>query len=138
MFSDITTYWRESYSSTLSVPEALAKAVSSSVYSKIDNSINYSGLNLKFNNDSEEWMSKLTLNFYLNMLSNSSRISAFNDIDRAALLYDSIDGAKIEGGGRIIVALSDTTFKIPAGSDNGLIYVGLDENFQPITDFIYG
>jgi hypothetical protein len=72
------------------------------------------------------------------MFSGNSGIPAYTKIDREALLYDSIDGAKIEGGGRIIVALSDTTFKIPAGSDDGLIYVGLDENFQPITNFIYG
>lgn len=138
VFSDVMEYWRDSYSSTLSTAEALAKSVPSSVYNDIGNSLNYSGLGLSFNSKEEEWMSKLTLNFYMAMLANDEGISAFNKIDRASLLYDSIDGVNIEGGGRIIVALSGNSFEIPEDSDNGLIYVGLDKNFKPIPGFIYG
>lgn len=137
IFSDIMDYWRTSYSTTLCTSEALTETVSDSVYEKIDNSIDYSPLNLTFENNTDEWMSKLTLNFYLSTLSNDSNISEFNKIDHEGLLYDSIGSAFIEGGGRIIIALSGDTFEIPNYSDKGLIYVGLDANFNPITNFIY-
>jgi hypothetical protein len=138
VFRDVMDYWRDSYSSTLSTAEALAKSVPSSVYNGIDNSLNYSGLGLSFNSKEEEWMSKLTLNFYMAMLANDEGISAFNKIDRETLLYDRIDGVNIEGGGRIIVALNGNSFEIPDDADSGLIYVGLDKNFKPIPGFIYG
>lgn len=138
VFRDVMDYWRDSYSSTLSTAEALAKSVPSSVYNGINNSLNYSGLGLSFNSKEEEWMSKLTLNFYMAMLANDEGISAFNKIDRETLLYDRIDGVNIEGGGRIIVALNGNSFEIPDDADSGLIYVGLDKNFKPIPGFIYG
>ena len=129
-------YWRESYSRTLCTSEALAKSVSKSVYNDINNSINYSALNMKFDSATDEWMSKLTLNFYLSSLSNDKNIAAFNKIECSSLLYDNISTANIEGGGRIIVSLNKNTFKIPSDSDKGLIYVGLDKDFKPITKFI--
>lgn len=137
VFSDIMDYWRNSYSSTLTTSEALAQSVPSSLYNKINQSIDYSALNLTFANTNDEWMSKLALNFYLSTLSNADNISEFKHIDRYALLYDNIDGVDIEGGGRVVLALSGDSFEIPSGSDSGLIYVGLDENFQPITGFVY-
>ena len=82
-------------------------------------------------------MSKLVLDFYLDMLSNKSKISAFGNIEPDELLYDDIDGADIEGGGRLIIAVKDTTFEIPEDADDGLIYIGLDKNFKPVTDYVY-
>ena len=137
IFSQILTYWRESYSSTLSTSEALAESVPDSLYKKIDDSINYDALRLSFASESDEWMSKLTLNFYLSTLAKGDNVSEFSHINQTALLYDSIDSANIEGGGRVILALSGNTFDIPSGSDSGLIYIGLDKNFQPITEFVY-
>ena len=137
IFTDIMDYWRDSYSETLSTAEALAESMPKSAYKKINNSVDYAPLKLKFADDSEEFMSKLTLNFYLETLANELDIDEFENIDQNDLLYDSIDGAKIEGGGRLIVALSDDTFEIPSDSDDGLIYVGLDEDFKPVTEFVY-
>ena len=137
VFSSVLNYWRDSYSSTLTTHEALAKSVTSTIYDKINNSLDYSSMYLSFATDEEEWVSKLCLNFYLSMLSNKDNIAEYSHINNQSLLYDSMDGAKIEGGGRVIVALSGTTFEIPAGSDRGLLYIGLDRNFNPITDFVY-
>lgn len=137
VFSDIMEYWRDSYSFTLSTAEALAKSVPSQLYDKINNTVDFSTNVAGFGSPSEEWMSKLSLSFYLSTLSNSDNISEFNKIDRNALVYDSLDGAKIEGGGRVILALSGDTFNIPADSDSGLIYVGLDKDFKPVTGFVY-
>jgi len=137
VFSDMMDYWRTSYSDTLSTAEALSQSVSKEVYREISNTIDYSPLKLRFASEDEEWMSKLCLDFYLNTLSDSRNVSDFDEIDQDALLYDSIDGAEIEGGGRVIVALSDDTFEIPEDSDEGLIYIGLDKNFEPITGFVY-
>ena len=82
-------------------------------------------------------MSKITLDFYLSLLSNGEGTpSAYDKVDPFTLLYDEVGAAKIEGGGRVIIALKDNIFEIPEDADEGLIYIGLDENFQPITDFI--
>lgn len=136
IFADIMEYWRDSYSLTLSVPEALANSVSKTLYNEINSSIDYSTLGLTFESDAHEWMSKLCLNFYLSTLSNNKNISDFEKIKPEALLYDSIDSANIEGGGRLIIALNENTFEIPEDSDSGLVYIGLDKDFQPITEFI--
>jgi hypothetical protein len=136
VFSDIMNYWRESFSGTLNTSEALAQGVSASVYDKINSTIDYAPLNIRFDSVSDEWMSKLCLDFYLTSLAAKSD-AVFQNIDRNTILFDSMEGATIEGGGRIIVALSGDTFDIPANSDKGLVYVGLDENFKPVTNFIY-
>lgn len=136
VFAKIHEYWRESYSSTLSVPEALTASVSKSFKNEIDSSFTYPSA-VSFDNENEEFMSKLTLNFYLSLLSNEDNIADFNKVKHQSLLYDSIDGSNIEGGGRIIFATNGTTFEIPKDADKGLIYVGLDANFKPVTDLIY-
>lgn len=136
VFSKIHEYWRDSYSKTLCEAEAIVNSVSKSVKNKIEKTVTYPKT-LKFDNDDEEWMSKLVLDFYLDMLSNKSKISAFGNIEPDELLYDDIDGADIEGGGRLIIAVKDTTFEIPEDADDGLIYIGLDKNFKPVTDYVY-
>lgn len=47
-----------------------------------------------------------------------------------------INPADIEGGGRVIVALKNGKFEIPQDADYGFVYVGLDDNFEVITDYI--
>ena len=82
-------------------------------------------------------MSKLTLQFYLSLLSNSENISDFANVNRQSILYDSVEGTKVEGGGRLVFAVTGTTFTIPEDADSGLIYIGLDANFKPVTSPIY-
>ena len=81
-------------------------------------------------------MSKLTLHFYLVMFSKTGNLPNYNYIDVPSLLYDEMSGATIEGGGRIVLATKDTSFEIPKDADPGLIYVGLDKNFQVVTSYV--
>ena len=53
------------------------------------------------------------------------------------LLYDEINPADIQGGGRVIAATMDGTFEIPDDADYGLIYIGLDADFKPVTGICY-
>lgn len=136
VFSNFHEYWRDSYSDTLCVSEALANSVSSSFYKKVNNTIDYDGY-VDFDSEDDEWMSKMTLNFYLHMLQEQDDFEAYDSIKVKKLLYDELDGTDIEGGGRIIVAVSDEYFEIPEDSDDGLVYVGLDEDFNVVTPFVY-
>ncbi len=136
VFSRVHEYWRDSYSDTLCEGEALMNAVPKSVRRDINELIEYPD-EVEFENSSEEWMSKLVLDFYLTMLSEDSDIDAFENIDRDSILYDERDGTNIEGGGRVIVAVKDGEFEVPSDADSGLIYVGLDSDFEVITGYIY-
>lgn len=135
VFSKFHKYWRESYSSTLCEAEALANSVPSSVKSKIANSVVYPD-SVVFGSDSEEWMSKLTLDFYLSMFAKEGDLEVYDDIRNNTLIYNEINEAEIEGGGRIVVAV-DGKFEIPTDADAGLIYIGLDENYKPVTEYVY-
>ncbi len=135
VFTKFHKYWRESYSSTLSEAEALVNSVSPAAKAEIDNLVEYPRA-IAFADENEEWMSKLALDFYLSMFAKEGNLNAYQPIDNSALLYDEINGATIEGGGRIIVAV-DGEFEIPGDADAGLIYIGLDKNFKPVTDFVY-
>lgn len=135
IFSNIHDYWRTSYSRTLSVPEALANAVPANFKTAINQSLSYPS-SLSFSNKDEEFMSKLTLQFYLSLLSNTDNISDFENVDHQSILYDSIDGSDIEGGGRLIFAITGEEFTVPSDADSGLIYIGLDANFQPVTGIL--
>ncbi|MBE6709374.1 MAG: hypothetical protein E7578_09065 [Ruminococcaceae bacterium] len=131
VFSDFYKYWRQSYSDTLCTAEGIYNAIPDSTRDSINNSIAYSS-NVSFENDYEKFMSKLTFNYYLSVLSGAN-IKGFDNIEPEDLLYDSIDGTNIEGGGRIIVAV-DGEFEIPKDAEAGLVYVGLDNKFRPISD----
>lgn len=135
VFSKIHDYWRNSYDFNISEASAIEKSVSASVKSRIDNLVAYPS-SWTFNSSSEKWMSKLTLDFYLSVLSNKDSVSEFEYIKPEALLYDEINGAEIEGGGRIVFAVNETTFEIPDEADSGLVYVGLDEDFNTVTPFV--
>ena len=135
VFSNIHDYWRSSYSDTISDAEAIFNSVSDSTREEIDKLIEYPDY-ISFSSTKEEWMSKLTLDFYLNYLNKNSRINNFSKITQTALLYNNLSGTDIEGGGRIIVAVKNGEFEIPENADKGLVYVGLDKNFKQITEIV--
>lgn len=136
VFSNIHSYWRNSYSSTLDEAEAIVKSVPEEVYNKIDATVNF-GEKVTFKNNNESWLSKLTLNYYLSLLKHDeSNPKAYEKVVSQTLLYDEINPADIEGGGRVIVALKNGKFEIPQDADYGFVYVGLDDNFEVITDYI--
>lgn len=136
VFTDVHDYWRDSYSETLCEAEALINSVSKSFKKKIKNSVSYPE-ELAFENSDEEWMSKLILNFYLYLLADEDELDAFEHIEQDELVYDDLESAMIEGGGRIIVAVKDDEFAVPEDADSGLIYIGLDKNFEPVGEAIY-
>ncbi len=137
VFSNFHTYWRTSYSKDLTVPEALANAVSQNVYDAVDKAIVYPR-EMYFDTQEEAFMSKLTLAYYLELLDKEETDPAcFGEIPAEDLLYNEINPAEIEGGGRIIIALSGDSYKIPYDAGSGLIYVGLNKDFEVVTDLIY-
>jgi len=138
VFANIHDYWRNSYSSTLSVPEALVNSVPQDVYEAVDTCVPYPPVGLVFRNQNERWLSKLTLQFYLELLHlDANDPAAFGAVIPEYLLYNEINPATLEAGGRIIVALSGNSYQIPADADTGLIYIGLNKDFEPVTDLVF-
>jgi len=136
VFSNIHSYWRNSYSTTLNEAEAIVESVPEEVFNKIDSTFDF-GEKVTFADNNESWLSKLTLNYYLSLLKHDETDpKAYEKVVSQTLLYDEINPADIEGGGRVIVALKDGKFEIPEDADYGFVYVGLDENFDVITDYI--
>lgn len=130
VFSKVHSYWRENADSEAS---ALASSVTEDFYSQISSSVAYpSAISSGFNSTDEEWMSKLTLSFLLETNDMEfAKLSEYADRVHLLSLYDSPYAADIEGGGRIIVALQNGSYQIPADADGRLVYVALDNNFEP-------
>lgn len=136
VFSEIHRYWRTSYSPTMSDMETIAKCVPTTVYQQVMDSIGpgYKSFVLQ----SDEFMSKLVLQFYLDMLDRDDTDPvAFATLDPGMLIYDEVNGANVQPGGRVIVALRGSTYQIPEDATAGLVYIGLDANFQPVTPILY-
>ena len=135
VFSNFHDYWRYSGSETLDVTEAIANAVPESIYEAVMDSLDFSATVLM---DENEFISKLTLQFYLDLLDeDETDPEAFGALEPAMLIYDEVNPAAIEPGGRIIVALKGSTYFIPEDADSGLMYIGLDKDFNPITEMLY-
>lgn len=136
VFSKYHDLWAMNYGTYLTDAESLSASVSTEGYAKADNLITYPDT-ISFNSEDEEWLSKLTLDFYLTTLRRDGTEPAnFANFEPSALLYDQTLSATIEGGGRIIVEANDTCFEIPEDADNGLVYVGMDKDFNVVTDFV--
>lgn len=137
VFSNVHSYWRNSYSATVTEAEALANSVPADVYADIDSKYTYSdAIAQGFATEDEEWISKLTLDFYIETLSvELANLHEYEDQVHALMLYGEINPLDIEGGGRIVVATQNGSYEIPADADPNLVYIGLDENFEPISMF---
>ncbi len=135
VFKNIHSYWRNSYSDTLCESEAIYNSVPASTKERIGELVEYPSY-VYFTSDTEEWMSKLTLDFYLKYLRKDTKINNFTNITPDTLLYGDLAGADIEGGGRIIVAVKNNEFSVPENADSGLVYVGLDKSFKQITEIV--
>lgn len=133
VFANVHNYWRTSYSNTLCVTEALANAVPEEIYQAVDNSVRYPTAVLfdGFGSEEDIWVSKLTLQFYLDLLDvDDSDPADFRNVDPSYLVYDQLEGATIEGGGRVILRVKNGAFKVPSLAGKGLIYVALDKDFN--------
>lgn len=135
VFSKFHKNWRNTYA-PLSTAEGIYEAVPASVQNEIDNFITYPS-SIRFNSDAEEWLSKLTLSFYLSTFTmDENAAENYKNITLPYLLYDSIMSAQIEGGGRIVLELNDSSFTIPDDADDGLVYIGLNEDLEIVTDIV--
>ena len=133
VYTKLHKYWRESGSKTLDTAEAIHKSVSSSYSKSIDSVISYPS-SIKFATKSQEWMSKMTLDYYISLMKfDTSDPDCYKNIKSTDLLYDEVNAAKIEGGGRIVFATKDGKFSIPSDADKNLVYVGFDKDMNQIT-----
>ena len=139
VFSKVHAYWRESYSADVTEAEALMNAVPSSVKKDIDSKYSYpSALSGRFDTDADQWMSKLTLDYYVKTLDmDFAGLSDVADQAHLLMLYSNAVPADIEGGGRIVVATQNGSYTVPSDADQGLVYIGLDQNFNVVTDPVY-
>lgn len=134
VFHNFHDYWRYSGSETLNTAEAIYWSVSEQTRNYINEKYPYA-LNDPTVTPAQEWLSKLTLDYYLSMLHydvTSSETFALVDADK--LLFNSLypTDLDLESGGRTVFAVGDG-FTVPMDAENGLIYVGLDENYLPIS-----
>ena len=129
----IHQYYREKCTSTTDDAEALQNTVDSSLATKVDGIVSYPST-ISFKTKSQEWMSKLTLDFYLSTMKyDDADPEAFKSIDQQGMLYNEVNAAKIEGGGRIVFATKDGKFSIPDDADSNLVYVGFDKDMNQVT-----
>ena len=133
VYRDLHNYWRTSYSSTLCDAEVLSKVIPAREKNRINSLVSYPS-NIRFSSKDAEFMSKLTLDYYLSLLKYEAKDpEPYKYVDVQKLLYDEINPAQLEGGGRIIVELKNGSYEIPRDADTGLVYVGLNSNFDVIT-----
>lgn len=140
VFANFHNYWRNSYSETLCEAEALVNAVPGEVLEAVSESVIYpTEFSYEtFYSAEEEWMSKLTLQFYLDLLDmDESDPADFHNVETEALLYDQLDPAMIEGGGRVLLQTKGDTYEVPTQSGTGLIYVALDADFNVLSISIH-
>lgn len=138
IFSKIHNYWRGAYRSDITEAHALAMAVSDEAFTEINEKYSYSPriYTELLDADFDLWLSKLTLDFYIESLKpDLSNLYGLEDQMRAAMIYSEISPVEIEGGGRIVVAVQNGSYQIPADADPGLVYIGLDSNFEVVSMF---
>lgn len=144
VFQKIHSYWRNDAPSDATDADAIYNSLPEEFIEKINDSLTYSEeISSNFNSESEEFVSKLAFNFYIETLSeNLGKLDDFkkeyNGIDvRDYMIYDEVAPVDIEGGGRIVVATLDGSYVVPEDAAPELLYVGLDANFNVVTDVIF-
>ncbi|MBR2189824.1 MAG: hypothetical protein IJ860_10545 [Eubacterium sp.] len=140
IFGKVHEYWRTAFSDSINEASCLAASVPESFKKDIDEKYAYpSSLDASFASEDEKWMSKLTLDFYMETLAPElAKLEDVKDAMHFAMLYTEVDPQDIEGGGSMLVATENGSYTIPVDSDEGMIYIGLDSDFQPVTDLIVG
>lgn len=134
VFSNIHHYWADKGYPQISEAETLYFSVPESFRSEISSKYDYSDdITGKIGNEYEVWMSKLALDFFIE--TTKPELASLKSSEQKyiySMLYDEINSASIEGGGRIVVATENGTFKVPDDADKGLIYVGFDKDFNVV------
>ncbi|MDO4615963.1 MAG: hypothetical protein Q4B03_00720 [Lachnospiraceae bacterium] len=133
VFSAVHSYWREAGSSANEM-DAVIQAVPKEFYDRIDQSYGFSeSVSADFANASEEWFSKMTLDFYLNTVKGDFANLGEDKANYNLLMqYREINPLDIEGGGKIIITPKNNQYAIPSDADENLIYIGLNEQYEPV------
>ena len=142
VFSDVHNNYRTAEKEEISGVELIYRSVSEKVRDQIDRKYTYPQfIEESFDNEADLWMSKLTLDFFLS--TNTMQLAGSEkygytaqdvwDKSHSLMIYSEYSSQNIEGGGRMIVALENGTFTIPKDAGKGLIFIGLDEKFRPVT-----
>ena len=137
VFRDFHNYWRTTFDPNRLFDEnALYAVVPETVRQEIDGRYEFPS-KLQFEDQYTEFMSKLTLDFYISLLKyDSSDPDAYQKVEAQALLYDEINPADIEGGGRVIAATKDGHFEIPDDAGIPLVFIGFDKDMNQITGVV--
>ena len=136
VFHGIHDYLRTTSDEELTDDAALYEALGPEVVKMIDSAI-VMPEGVTYANEQEEFTSKLTLAYYISLLNGEiANPAAFGTVDKMTLLYDELDGCNIQGGGRVLLATKGGKFQIPESADKGLVYIGFDKNFKPVTSII--
>ena len=135
VFSNFHANWRKTYKE-MDTFTGIYRVMPKAVLKQVDALVEYPS-SYRFSSEEQEWISKLTLSFYLSTFTKDSLAAEnYKDIQMPYLVYDSIMSADIEGGGRVILAVKDGAFQIPEDADQGLVYVGLNENMEIVTNIV--
>lgn len=135
VFKKIHTTWRASTDEMPSEAALLYDSVSASFRDEISDKYQYpSSIDGAVGSAKDVWMSKMTLDFNLYCLKH--KISENESQLHEAMLYSEINPVSIEGGGRIIVELKNGSLDIPDDADSGLVYIGLDRDYNPVTGIV--
>ncbi|MDO4615731.1 MAG: hypothetical protein Q4B15_08900, partial [Lachnospiraceae bacterium] len=136
IFSKIHSFWREN-PAAVTEAQAIATTVPENVYSEIDKNYTYnSSVEGSFADEYEAWMSKLTLDFYLNTFqTDMANLGDYEEKCFELMQYNEVNPLDVEGGGRVFVQTKDNQYAVPTDADDNLIYVGLDENFNIVDTY---
>ena len=141
VFSRVHEMFRNSADKNISVASLLYASVPKEYRDEIEQQFNYpSFIESGFLDREETWLSKMTLDFILYTIADDIGAcerkgwssETLRKKTQKQMIYMEMAPQFIEGGGRIIVALENGTFTIPSDAQEGLIYIGLDEDFRPL------
>ena len=141
VFSNVHSWWRNSYTANVKEATALAMSLSDKAFQTIMKKYSYPSKiceELLSRDNFDLTMSYLTLDFHVECLKPTlANLQGHEKQMHANMIYSEINPVDIEGGGRIIVATQNGTYKIPKDADPNLIYIGLDANFNPVSMVTY-
>ncbi|MBR0397129.1 MAG: hypothetical protein IJI10_02565 [Eubacterium sp.] len=140
IFAKVHEYWRSTSEHDKTEANCLASVVPASFKKEIDEKYTFpQEVAGSFANDNEEWLSKLALDFFIETLSGDlAQMKEYEDNLRAVSLYTEVNPQDVEGGGRMLVATESGRYTIPDDADEGLLYIGLDQDFNVITEPVAG
>ena len=127
-------YWRSQNRASLSTAEALFNSCYSGYRESLDAAYRYPrNVSQLFRVKYDEWMSKMTLDFYIKSLDPALCGFSAAEMQKAheQMLYTSGEALYLEGGGRIIIPVYGE-YTMPEDAGSVLVYIGLDESFRPV------